>query len=192
MTIDHPKAKVILADTFIFVPGWLSKEEADEMYEKLKVETYTSDKGRGGRKAMQRFVDEGVQYLFKGRPKPVRPWTPTLLEIRRRLEALAHSEFNCVVVNRYENERQALPLHSDTGTYIPQLGDEPTIASVSFGETRDFQLQCKATKEIVPIPLSHGDLFFMMGKSQQEWKHGVPKCDTPKELRISLTFRKHL
>src|SRR3712207_7717921 len=41
----------------------------------------------------------------------------------------------------------------------PELGPNPEIASVSFGETRPFQLRPKFKKDIekVVIPLSSGD-----------------------------------
>jgi alkylated DNA repair dioxygenase AlkB len=71
-----------------------------------------------------------------------------------------------------------------------QLGRNPVIASVNFGETRDFVVRRKddKTKKIV-FPLAHGTLLLMQGELQHHWEHSVPKRKRVKGSRFNLTFR---
>ena len=83
--------------------------------------------------------------------------------------------------------------HTDT-KYIPELGERPVIAAVSFGEPRDFVLtRIDDKSKKITLPLQHGDLFVMFGDSQQEWKHSIPEMNPSDWIgsRISLTYRHH-
>ena len=75
-----------------------------------------------------------------------------------------------------------------------ELGINPIIASVTFGETRPFQLKHISNKELkkVDIPLSNGSLLTMAGETQHYWKHQIPKTTKTLESRINLTFRQIL
>lgn len=72
------------------------------------------------------------------------------------------------------------------------------IASLSFGQTRDFVLKCphKPSLDIKPhrkshvIPLGHGDLLLMNNPTNKYWTHCVPRRKNVPGVRISLTFRK--
>lgn len=115
-------------------------------------------------------------------------WTPELLSIRERVEKETKVNFNCVLLNLYRNGSDGVSWHSDREQ---NFGKDAIIASVSFGETRMFRLRHKFNKDIaqVEIPLYHGSLLLMAGKTQSFWKHQVPK--TAKDIlpRINLTFR---
>jgi len=115
-------------------------------------------------------------------------WTPELLEIRKRVEVETGQHFNAVLLNLYRNGNDGVSWHSDReGT----IGQNPTIASVTFGETRPFRLRHKTMKEVKPveIPLHHGTLLVMSGTTNTFWQHQIPK--TAKQIlpRINLTFR---
>ena len=77
------------------------------------------------------------------------------------------------------------------GTAImnPELGEQPVIASLSFGATRRFSLKHNATKQKVIIDLPAGSLLVMAGELQRHWKHCVPKTARYVDPRINLTFR---
>jgi alkylated DNA repair dioxygenase AlkB len=79
--------------------------------------------------------------------------------------------------------------HSDDE---PELGPQPTIASVSFGERRNFVLKHKTHKYIKPVclPLDSGSLLLMRGDTQRYWKHGIAKETRPCGPRVNLTFRR--
>ena len=67
-------------------------------------------------------------------------WTPTLGRIKSHLEEVTGLQFNSVLANLYRDGHDHVPWHSDDER---SLGPEPTIASLSFGDTRNFQLRKK-------------------------------------------------
>ncbi|XP_078270928.1 alpha-ketoglutarate-dependent dioxygenase alkB homolog 3 isoform X2 [Rhinoraja longicauda] len=93
------------------------------------------------------------------------------------------------------NPHDSIDWHSDDE---PSLGRDPVIASLSFGETRNFEMRKKPPPEekgdytyaeIIRIPLNHGCLLVMEGKTQNDWQHRVPKEYHDRNPRINLTFR---
>jgi alkylated DNA repair dioxygenase AlkB len=71
----------------------------------------------------------------------------------------------------------------------PELGPNPSIASVSFGAIRVFQMRHITKKIRANIPLDNGSLLLMQGSTQHYWQHQIPKTSKPLPLRINLTFR---
>ena len=70
------------------------------------------------------------------------------------------------------------------------MGRNPTIASISFGEERKFQLKHNTISEArINLNLNHGSLLLMKEGSQIHYKHQIPKAAQPKNARINLTFR---
>ncbi|HPE62296.1 MAG TPA: alpha-ketoglutarate-dependent dioxygenase AlkB, partial [Thiolinea sp.] len=77
-----------------------------------------------------------------------------------------------------------------TGLRGDVLGENPVIASVNFGETRNFAIRRKDDhKKKIDIPLSHGTLLIMRGELQHFWEHSIPKRKKVKKSRFNLTFR---
>ena len=144
---------------------------------------------------MGRWGDEGVTYSYKGARKPVAPWTPTLKRLRDALENHLGWTPNCGVVNVYGPAGSLYP-HRD-GQYIPQLGERPTIASVSFGAARTMTFhpldaKGKRLKEgLVDVRLEDGDLFVMHGDCDSKWHHSIPEEPDSVGVRLSVTFRRH-
>ena len=116
------------------------------------------------------------------------PWTPELLSIKSKIEEKAAVNFTSVLLNLYRNGKDSVGWHRDNEK---EFGTNPVIGSVSFGETRVFQIKHKFRKDLkkVDIPLTHGSFLLMGGPMQHYWEHQVPK--TAKEVlpRINLTFR---
>ena len=116
------------------------------------------------------------------------PWTPDLVNIKQSIERVTGVNFSSVLLNLYRDGRDSVSWHSDDEK---ELGQNPTIASISFGDTRVFQFKHKFDKDIpkIDVPLTHGSLVIMQGATQHNWQHQIPK--TAKELkeRINLTFR---
>jgi alkylated DNA repair dioxygenase AlkB len=134
------------------------------------------------------YGDEGKSYIYSGITMNPNPWTPNLLTIKKRIEETVKVNFNSVLVNLYRNGQDYVSWHSDDEK---ELGENPTIASVSFGATRRFLLRHKSNKnlETVDLSLNHGSLLIMKGSTQHFWKHQVPKTAKVKTERINLTFR---
>lgn len=133
------------------------------------------------------YGDAGRSYTYSGITMHPQPWTPDLLHIRQRVEAVAGGVFNSVLLNQYRNERDSVSWHSDDE---PELGVNPVIASVSFGAARRFQFKHKSVPEQrAAVDLTHGSLLLMRGPTQHFWKHQIPKSSLLHGPRINLTFR---
>ena len=134
------------------------------------------------------FGDKGKTYMYSGITVEPEPWTPTLLEIKRRIEEVSTATFNSVLLNYYRNERDSVSWHSDDE---PELGRNPIIGSVSFGDVRTFQLKHKTDKSIKvqSIDLPDGSYLQMSGSTQHRWLHQIPKRTRKIGPRINLTFR---
>jgi alkylated DNA repair dioxygenase AlkB len=134
------------------------------------------------------YGDREASYRYSGiRHEPL-PWLPLLAQLRERVEALSGARYNSVLANLYRNERDSMGLHADDE---PELGAQPTIASLSLGEERIFRLKHRSRKDLAPLrlPLGAGSLLVMKGETQQHWKHEIPKQTRPCGARINLTFR---
>lgn len=125
-------------------------------------------------------------YTYSGRTFHPLPFTPLQLEIKRVVEEVSGRKFNSVLLNYYRDGNDSMGFHSDDE---PELGREPAIASVSFGETRTFILKHKKLPRTLKLDLTDGSLLLMSGKLQNCWRHGINKERTPRGPRINLTFR---
>lgn len=134
------------------------------------------------------YGDEGKSYKYSGIQMNPNPWTPGLITIKKKVETVLKFNFNSVLVNLYRQGKDSMAWHSDDE---PELGHNPTIASLSFGATRRFQLRHKYDKALdtLEVALTHGSLLLMRGKTQHFWKHQVPKTSKTLTPRINLTFR---
>jgi len=134
------------------------------------------------------FGDPGSEYEYSGiRLQPL-AWAPVLTDIRREVERIAGVTFNSVLLNYYRDQNDSMGFHSDDE---PELGPQPIIASVSFGERRTLVLKHRTRKDIKPVrvPLESGSLLLMRGDTQRYWKHGIGKETRPCGPRVNLTFR---
>ncbi len=115
-------------------------------------------------------------------------WTPGLLELKHTVELETGMEFNAVLLNLYRNGNDSVARHSDKEHLI---GQNPNIASVTFGQTRPFRLRHKVDKAVpqLEIPLHHGTLLLMHGTMNSYWEHHIPKSSKSMLPRINLTFR---
>ena len=129
-----------------------------------------------------------LSYSYSGIRLEPRPWTPTLLEIKMRVEALTDQAFNSVLLNYYRNQSDSMGMHSDDER---ELGRQPAIASLSLGEQRTFLLKHKSRKDLktVKLVLPPGSLLLMQGDTQRYWRHGINKERKPCGPRLNLTFR---
>lgn len=133
------------------------------------------------------YGDVGIQYTYSGITMNAVEWTVQLENIQRKLnEDLAH-QFNSVLVNLYRDGEDYMSWHADNEK---ELGHQPTIASLSFGTSRDFFFKHNSTQEKIKLNLEHGDLLVMKGNVQEYWKHSLPKRKRVNSMRLNLTFRK--
>lgn len=129
------------------------------------------------------YGEAGLIYRYSGRDNVALPWTPTLFEIKQKIEAF-QGEYNYCLLNRYRSGQDSMGMHADDE---PEMGD--VIGSLSLGATRTFRIRHNTTKEAMKFKLGHGTLIIMAGTMQHFWKHEVPKTKEPVGERINLTFR---
>ncbi len=129
----------------------------------------------------------GEGYKYSGVMRLAQPFSEILSDIRNRCAEVTNTQFNSALVNFYRNGQDGVGWHSDNEACN---GPEPTIASVSLGATRRFDLRHRKTGETIKIQLRSGSLLVMAGKSQQCWVHQVAKTKRIHEPRINLTFRR--
>src|SRR5690606_7487302 len=110
-------------------------------------------------------------YGYSGRLHQPLEWPPCLASLRAQLEEDLGQPLNSVLANLYRNESDSMGWHADSER---ELGQSPTIVSLSLGETRRFWLKHK-TAPTVRLALGHGSLLVMRGSTQHFWKHSVPK-----------------
>jgi alkylated DNA repair dioxygenase AlkB len=127
-------------------------------------------------------------YTYSGSTLTPHPWTQLLNNLRSRVEALSGAKFNSVLLNLYRDQSDRMGWHSDDES---SLGRHPTIASLSLGSTRVFQMKHKRRPElsIFNIALASGSLLVMSGATQDNWMHSIRKETKHVGARINLTFR---
>jgi len=131
---------------------------------------------------------EGFDYSYSGIKCTTEIWTKELLEIKTAIEKITLSEdFTSVLLNLYNDGNDKMGWHSDDEK---ELGINPTIASLSIGETRRFDLKHKQNKDLnYKFELTSGSLLIMRGALQHHWVHQIPVQKKVKNPRINLTFR---
>lgn len=122
-------------------------------------------------------------------------WHPLLLTLREAVEQASGCSFNSLLCNLYRDGHDSIGWHSDDEA---SLGNKPTIASLSLGDTRVFSLRKQPPPEEngdftyverIRVPLGHGTLLLMDGATQDDWQHQVAKEYHDRGPRINLTFR---
>jgi len=189
--IDHDLGDACIRE----YPQLFSPDRADELLKLLLAQIpWQQDSIRiaGKRIPVPRLQcwmgDRGSSYGYSGiRLEPV-SWQPPITEIRQKIEALGHADFNSVLLNYYRDGQDSVAWHADDE---PELGANPVIASLSLGAERKFQLRHKRDKgrDRYHMLLRNGSVLIMGKTLQNNWLHQLPKETTLRSPRINLTFR---
>ena len=179
---------------FEWYPNFLTKEIADELFQKLLNETpWQHDEITiFGKKILQPrltclFGNEGKPYSYSGLTMYPKPWNISFMFLKTEIEKICNQNFTTILANLYRNEKDSNGWHADNEK---ELGRDPIIASISLGETRKFQIKHNTNKENkCNLDLTHGSLLLMKEGSQIHYKHQLPKSTSVKNARINLTFR---
>ena len=178
----------------IYYPNFYSQEEASALFEDLKKKTkwQQDDITVYGKKHLQPRLTafyglDHKLYSYSGISMNTIPFSPTLLQIKNKIEDNIEEKFNAVLLNLYRDGKDSVGWHSDDEK---ELGKNPAIASITLGEERMFHLKHKNNKELKSkLLLQHGSLLLMKGKTQHFWQHQIPKSKKVNGSRINLTFR---
>lgn len=188
MMLNLPDAEII------YYPRFFEQQAATAIFEELKKTTnWQQDEIIVfGKKHLQPrltalFGNDGKSYSYSNIKMMPSPWTVLLEKIKLKVQTVVLTNFSTVLLNFYRTGQDSNGWHSDDEK---ELGQNPVIASVSFGAPRFFHLQHKTNKLLKQkIALEHGSLLVMSGTTQHFWKHQIPKTALQTTDRINLTFR---
>jgi alkylated DNA repair dioxygenase AlkB len=168
--------------------GFIPKEEADLYYSHLLEATPWREYQMPMYDKMVTAPRMVAWYGASEESENALQWTPELLSLKQKVEKETGLQFNAVLLNLYRNGNDSVAWHSDREH---QIGSNPNIASLTFGQTRPFRFRHKIRQEIgqLEIPLHHGTLLLMHGTANTFWEHHIPKSAIEMLPRINLTFR---
>ena len=132
------------------------------------------------------YASQAFDYTYSRITRSALPWTPELLDLKHRVEAISGETFNSCLLNLYHSGDEGMAWHSDSERQLLQNG---AIASVSLGAERQFIFKHKNTKVTHASVLQHGSLLVMKGVTQTHWLHRLPPTKKINLPRINLTFR---
>lgn len=135
------------------------------------------------------YGDAGAEYGYSGMHLQRHDWIPDLYELRVHLQLQLGFTFNSVLANYYRDGNDSVGWHSDDEK---ELGPNPVIASLSFGDARKFSFRSStgSNQKPVHIVLEPGSLLLMAGETQHYWQHQLAKTtEQGLQGRINLTFR---
>ncbi len=133
------------------------------------------------------FGDKNSSYKFSGTKFDPYPWTDELFDLKNKIADFTNVGFNSVLLNYYRDGNDSVAWHADDEK---ELGERPTIASLSLGEARQFDFRHKQNhQQKYGLKLENGSLLIMRGALQHDWEHRIPKSTKPMKARINLTFR---
>ena len=139
------------------------------------------------------MADEAaLAYKYAGCDLTPVPWHPVVTkarEVAERAAGVAPGFFNSALLNLYRTGNDANGWHADDESLY---GENPTIASVTFGSPRDFDIKRRPNgpEEKLRYVLGDGDVLVMGGAMQRNYVHTIPKRAKVDGERINLTFRR--
>jgi len=159
MEIDSKVYDLLDGGRVRYFPGFLAKEQADQLWELCK---YIPGEERtipwsqaeivvGTRTLLEprhtAFLGEkdGLQYTYSAKLNISTIWPPLVKILKDAISKIVGHDFNVALMNWYADGSQGASWHSDSET---DLVPGATIASVSLGATRKFQLRHKRESEM--------------------------------------------
>jgi len=133
------------------------------------------------------FANNDQPYSYSNIVMYPKSFTSALSEIKNKIEIKTVTTFTTCLANLYRNGQDSNGWHADNEK---ALGLNPTIASITFGGERYFNIKHKDDKSLKhKLLLEHGSLLVMKGTTQHHWLHQIAKTKKEVKPRINLTFR---
>ena len=189
------RVTIDVVDGHVFYdPHFIDLGEADCCFKTLREETkWQHDTIKVFGKV---YPQPRLTALFANNSKPYRysnitmhpsEFSPLMKEIQAKVEAEVGLKFTTCLLNLYRDGQDSNAWHADNEK---ELGQNPVIASVSFGAVRAFHMKHREDKsQKLKLSLENGSLLVMSGRMQHHWLHQIPKTKKQVGERINLTFR---
>lgn len=136
------------------------------------------------------FSDTSKGYHYSNTLATSKKLKPKITELLNYINTKFASNFNGILINKYENGDEYIGKHSDD-----EKGLEPNcgVICISYGAIRKFRIRNKETgKILLDLPTDPNKIIQMAGNFQKEFTHEIPVEKKIKDYRYSFTFRKHL
>ncbi|WP_040251362.1 alpha-ketoglutarate-dependent dioxygenase AlkB family protein [Psychroserpens mesophilus] len=178
----------------IYIPNFLNQQNAYRYFKYLKqnVNWQQDDITIFGKTYNQPrltalYAVNKATYSYSNITMHPNDFTTELLDLKLAVDTEAQHKFTTVLLNLYRDGNDSNGWHADNEK---ELGEQPTIASLSLGATRTFHFKHRILKaERHKMDLEHGSLLIMKGAMQKYWLHQIPKTRKIIGERINLTFR---
>jgi alkylated DNA repair dioxygenase AlkB len=132
------------------------------------------------------YALNGEQYGYSGQQLKAEKFPTFLDELRLEVQKRTGNKYNALLINYYRDGQDSNGWHADNEK---TLGPNPSIASISLGAERTFELKHLSTGQKKSVLLADGSLLHMHGPLQHHYKHQLPKKRALTEARLNLTFR---
>jgi len=177
-----------------YYPNFLASKEATAIFETLQEKTpWQQDdiKVFGKVYAQPRLTalygTNQKTYSYSSIEMTPHTLTPTLADLKQKVDHIADASFTTMLLNYYRDGKDSNGWHADNEK---ELGTNPIIASLSFGQARFFHIKHRTDKSLKhKLLLEHGSLLVMKGETQHKWLHQIPKTAKQIQGRINITFR---
>lgn len=133
------------------------------------------------------YGDPGLKYTFSGTTMEAHPWTPELLAVKEKVEAVANFYFNFVLINYYPDGMSKIGPHKDKER---DLLPKAPIACLSLGARRTVCFRKDKREETKKFELPNGSVYVMKHPTNLYWTHEILQTAKSTGGRISLTFRR--
>ncbi|MDO1499956.1 alpha-ketoglutarate-dependent dioxygenase AlkB [Winogradskyella maritima] len=179
----------------IYVPDFFSLKASDAYFNSLQNDTpwqHDDIKVFGKTYKQPRLTalygEDDRPYSYSNITMQPHSFSSDLKIIKDKVEAFSDATFNSVLLNWYRDGQDSNGWHADNEA---SLGQNPIIASVTFGSERPFHFAHRTLKDQRHrLILKHGSLLIMKGEMQHYWLHQIAKTKKDIGGRINLTFRK--
>ncbi len=164
-------------------------EDVNEELE-IKPEIIVFDKVCHQQRDIGFYSNNSIGYHYSNKLMKSKPLTENLEKLIKEVNEIFSSEFNGILINRYNDGTNYIGAHSDDEK---GLDENIGVVSLTYGEKRIFRIRDKFTKKIIlDVEPETGDFIQMGGRFQKYYTYEIPVQKKIKSARYSFTFRKHI
>jgi alkylated DNA repair dioxygenase AlkB len=180
LDLDFPSARRIELDAHSWVehvPNWLAADR--ELFEEL-IRT-------AGWEQRERWMYNRrlAEPRLTAEYQDVSQAPQQLRTVTAELAARYAVDYRFIWLNLYRDQRDSTSWHGDP---IGKRQETSTVPVLSLGATRRFLIKPAQGGKSLSFTVASGDLIVMGGRAQRDWRHCVPKQQTPAGPRISINF----
>jgi alkylated DNA repair dioxygenase AlkB len=136
------------------------------------------------------YSNESIGYFYSNKLMKSKPLTENLSLLLQEINEIFSTEFNGILINRYNDGNNYIGPHSDDER---GLEDKAGVIALSYGAVRTFRIRDKKTKKnVIDVQTENCRILQMGGNFQKFYTHEIPIQKKVKEERYSFTFRKHI